>query len=197
MTAPASSTPPRLPVPGGWHVALTYDVSGQPAVVVLGYGGSGDATSVTNMTNLASTFHSNARALMATSCTLTAITAHAADGTGTSYALALPAANRTGMAAGNLITAYATVIRWGTTHGGRSGKGRTFVPGFVTGNVNADGRTLSSTAITAANTLGNAMAGSTPAAGFSVVSHRLGGVYPVTTYSVPSVVGVQRRRIRN
>lgn len=191
VTSPApTATPPRLPVAGAWHVALTYDVSGQPAVVVLG--SFGDATS--DQVAIANAFHTNARALMSTSTTLQSIVSHDASGSGNALQLPLPATNRTGTGAGNLITAYATLLRWGTSRGGRTGKGRTFVPGFVTGSLAADGRTLSSTALTAATTLGQAMA---DVAGFCVISHRAGTATPVDTYSVSSIVGVQRRRLRN
>jgi hypothetical protein len=189
----------RQPIPGALAVTLTYDVSGQPAQVVLGCAGvDGGFGTVEDAQALANLFHTNARALMATSCTLTAITARVAVPDGAVFGLALPATNLTGTAAGNLVTAYATLIRWNTAKGGRSGRGRTYVPGFTTGGMAADGRTLSSTNLTAANALGNAMVNATgPAGSLNVLSYTDGEASPVTSFSVSSIVGVQRRRIRN
>ena len=200
MTTPTTEERPApLPVPGALQVALTYDVSGQPATVVFGCGGPGivDATAST-ATALAHAAHTLMRPLMATSATLTQITAREAVPDGATYALALPASNRTGTAAGNLVTAYATLVRWGTTQGGRSGRGRTFVPAFTTGGINADGRTLSSTYLTAAAAFGAGMVANTAdVEAFSIVSKRKGDAYSVESYSVSSIVGVQRRRLRN
>lgn len=198
MTTPTPRV--RQPIPGALSVALTYDVAGQPAVVVLGVAGVDGAGfgTVEDAQAVSHLFHSSARSLMATNCLLTNISARQAVPDGQVYAVPLPASNLGGLASGNLITAYATLIRWHTARGGRSGKGRTFVPGFTTGNLGADGRTLSSAATTAANSLGNAMVNATGSAGaLSVLSYTDGVASQVTGFSVSPVVGVQRRRLRN
>lgn len=188
-----------MPVPGALQVALTYDVSGQPATVVLGCGGPANVTATPAIaTALAHRAHDLMRPLMATSATLTSITAREAVDDGPNFQLALPATNRTGTAAGNLVTAYATLLRWGTTQGGRSGRGRTFVPGFTTAGINADGRTLSSSFLTAAQAFGTGMTNNDAATEpFTVISKRRGAAYSVESFSVSSIVGVQRRRLRN
>lgn len=200
MTTPTAPAPRVfLPVPDAASVALTYDVSGQPATVVLGVGNApGGGPDFDSAANLALEAHTLMRPLMATSCTLRSIVARALDGSGDSRLVALPATNLTGTAAGNLVTAYATLVRWGTTGNGRSGRGRTFVPGFTTGGMNADGRTLSSTNINAANALVAGLIDDTGgSAGFAVISRTKGTYSPVISGSVASVVGIQRRRIRD
>jgi hypothetical protein len=197
MTTPVETRPPALPIPGAFAVALTYDVSGQPAVIVLGV--DDVATDPSQAATVATTFHNAARPLMATSCVLQDITIREAVPDGATIGAALPAVNaRSGIAAGNLITAYATLVRWNTGRGGRSGRGRTFIPGFTTGNLQADGRTLSSTALTAAQALVTTMTTPGPGMqGFAVLSRRLGEANVVVSGSVSQIVGVQRRRLRN
>lgn len=197
MTTPAPTRPPALPIPGAFAVALRYDVSGQPAVIVLGV--DDVATDADQAGVVATTFHNAARPLMATSCVLQDISVREAVPDGATVGIALPSsANRSGTAAGNLITAYATLVRWNTATGGRSGRGRTFVPGFTTGNLQADGRTLSQSAVTAAQALVNTMTTPGPAMqGFAVLSRRTGQASVVISGSVSQIVGVQRRRLRN
>ena len=198
MTSPAPRV--RLPIADALQVSLTYDVNGQPAVVVVGCAPPDDGGFVvpSDALALAQLLHTNMRPLMATSCTLVNITARETVADGQVFSLALPATNLTGTAAGNLITAYATLVRWKTARGGRSGQGRTYVPGFTTANVNADGRTLSSSALTAANALGTAMVGATgPSGTLAVLSFTDGVSSAVTGHSVSPIVGIQRRRLRN
>jgi hypothetical protein len=198
MTTPTPTERVFLPVPDAMSIALEYDVSGQPAVVVIGAGnapGSGPPFDIGQA--LAYEFHSLCRPLMATSCTLKSITARALDGTGDSVTYALPA-SLAGTAAGGLITAYATLVRWQTTGNGRSGRGRNYIPGFTISGMNADGRTLSSTYTTAANALVTAMTDDTGgSAPFAVISRTKGTYSPVISGSVSPVVGIQRRRLRD
>jgi hypothetical protein len=110
-------------------------------------------------------------------------------------------ASPAGGAAGTAgLLAGSTLIKWSTATGGRTGKGRTYLPGLGTGYVEANGRTytasFSGTAATAiAAYLGHASmtdGGIRPA----VLSFRRGAARRITSGGLAPVVGVQRRRMR-
>lgn len=115
----------------------------------------------------------------------------------------LPPSGTPGGSAGatRTVSAACTLIKWSTAHGGRSGKGRTFVPGLGANFVAAGGRTYGPTyngdvvAPAIAGYLGLALwagNGLKPA----VVSFRNGAAYPITSGSLAGTIGMQRRRMR-
>lgn len=97
------------------------------------------------------------------------------------------------------VASGCTLIKWGTGTGGRSGKGRTYLPGLSTGAINTDGRTYSTTHQTAT---GTAIAAYLGASAFSsavkpaVLSFTKGEAYTITSGAISPIVGLQRRRMR-
>lgn len=198
MTTPTPAPRVTLPVPDACTVALQYDVAGQPAYVILGCGntpGAGPPFDVAQA--LAHEFHTQAKTLMSASTTLRSIVARALDGSGNSQAFALPT-GLTGTAAGTLITAYATLLRWQTSGNGRSGRGRTYVPGFTSELLESNGRAMSPVGLTRAQAVVTALTddagGSAP---FAVISRTKGTYSPVLSGTVSPIVGIQRRRLRD
>lgn len=97
------------------------------------------------------------------------------------------------------LASGSTLIKWGTAEGGRSGKGRTFIPGLPISSVAAGGRTYSSAHQTAIATavssyLGAALwtGGLSPA----VLSFTKGQAHVITSGAASPIVGLQRRRMR-
>lgn len=110
---------------------------------------------------------------------------------------ATAAGSQTGVVA---IAGACTLIRWTTTRGGRSGKGRTFLPGLIGGSVSAGGRTYTTAHQTAVNTAVSAYLTSghwtTHGIEPAILSFTKGVASTVTSGALASVVGIQRRRMR-
>jgi hypothetical protein len=98
------------------------------------------------------------------------------------------------------VAAASFLLKWNTATGGRSGRGRTFLPGLPAPFVTADGRQYTADARTSAQTVINAYiaAGLWEGQGLqpAVLSFRRGAAYPILSGSPSAIVGVQRRRMR-
>jgi hypothetical protein len=117
------------------------------------------------------------------------------------YEVGAPATNFNGGAGGDVtIRAASILIRWSTAQGGRSGKGRTFLPGLPRLNTSGDGRTYTPQMTGVVNGAISAYLASTTMSqqGLqpAVLSFRKGAAYPITGGALASVIGVQRRRMR-
>lgn len=64
-----------------------------------------------------------------------------------------PASAAGGIAAAGTVAAACTLVKWSSLRGGRSGKGRTYVPGLHATGVEASGRTLPPGAVSAAQSI--------------------------------------------
>jgi hypothetical protein len=107
---------------------------------------------------------------------------------------------KVGAIAGSLSTnAACALVKWNGGSRSRSTRGRMFFGPLGETNINADGRTLSPAYITALTTAFTNFMSSLSGAGFNlcVISPTLSSATNVTTFSVESVIGTQRRRIRS
>lgn len=117
---------------------------------------------------------------------------------GAVFEVPAPTTNATaGVADESVIAAAGTLIKWSTATGGRSGKGRTFLPSLPRAQVTASRRgytpAYQTQVGTAAASYISAPAGAPIPA---VLSFTKGAAYPITAGSLAPVVGIQRRRMR-
>lgn len=202
MTSP-TPLQPRLYVPNGKQLTVKLNDGGQPAAVVLGgVSGSPGATSVALANAWLQVFASQFMPLIANGINITgAVLRDVSAADGLVAEVGAPTANASGTrGAGRALAAASVLIKWSTARGGRSGKGRTFLPAVQSLDVNADGRTYNAafattvqTAIT--NYLTSASlqtAGLQPA----VLSFTKGTAAVITGGALAGTVGVQRRRMR-
>lgn len=198
MTTPTGT---RQPIPGGYQMTLHLLQGSQRAAVVLGAGGAGgpfmvqsDAQSWLNGTWAAF------RPYVVNTVSCVGATVRAAVPDGTVWEFGAPATPTGGNTQGQALAAASWLIKWSTATGGRSGKGRTFLPGLPASQVAADGRTYVADAPTNAAAMITAYLTQPlfQGAGIkaSVLSFRRGQGYTITAGSLAPVVGIQRRRMR-
>lgn len=201
MTSP---TPPRLPIPAGRQLTLRLVQGGQEAAVVLGFVGAGEVDAENRAAALRDIAWLAFRPLMAGDVSIVgAVLRDVSQADGKSVEVGAPsttATNSGGAGGSSLVAAACYLLRWSTATGGRTGKGRTYLPGVVSTAVNAGGRTYTAgyqgtaaTAITQylAPAQYNAVA-TVPA----VLSFTRGAARPITGGALAPVVGIQRRRMR-
>jgi hypothetical protein len=198
MTTP---TPLARPVDGR-QMTLLLDDRGQPSAVVLG---ALAEPSVNLVTTQAEAWIEAAweafRPLVVGTVTCTgAIVRDVSIVDGRVIELGAPA-NPTGSGgAASSVASAATLIKWSTGGGGRSGKGRSFIPGLSQSQVGADGRSYqagyAATVQQAVSAyLGNPGLGSQgllPA----VLSFSKGQAQVILSGGLSGTIGVQRRRMR-
>ena len=98
------------------------------------------------------------------------------------------------------VASASTLVKWQSTVGGRSGKGRTYIPGLAAANVTATGRTLPAAEVTRVQTALNTYLAFGHGAAYNldpcVLSFTNGSAALITSGAVQSVIGTQRRRMR-
>lgn len=201
MTQP---TPARLPIPNGRQLTLRLTQAGQEAAIVLGFIDDGAATTASQAADVQNAAWNAFKPLIYSDVTLVGsvwrdVSEAEAD------AIEVPPPSGTGAANGAAggtasVAAASTLIRWATGGGGRSGRGRTYLPGLATVSVAAGGREYTTsyrTTVTSQITayLANSTwttVGVRPA----VLSFTKGAAREIVTGSLSPIVGVQRRRMR-
>lgn len=198
MTTPA----PRIYPPGGMQLTLRLLQEGQEAACVLGAGGGGPALLSQSIADAWRDIAWNSfRPLISSSVTCVgAVLRDVSQAEGLVVESGPPSTIAGGVATTQTLAAASTLIRWTTTTGGRSGKGRTFLPGLTSGVIGPGGRTYTSAHQTAVNTAINAYLSAglwTANEPFpAVLSFTKGYASEITSGALASVVGLQRRRMR-
>jgi hypothetical protein len=183
-------------------MTLRLQHSGQTAAIVLGLAAGGTGTFLTRAEAEAwrNTAWAAFRNLTLSSVSCTGATVRAVDGSEKVWELGAPPSPAGATAGVETIAAGCWLLKWSTNTGGRSGKGRTFLPGLPQSQVNPDGRTYATTATTHATTAINAYLGGQPFTSQghlpAVLSFRDGVAYPITGGALAAVIGLQRRRMR-
>lgn len=106
----------------------------------------------------------------------------------------------TGGGAGSISTnAACALIKWNGGQRSRSSRGRLYYGPQSEANINPDGRTLATGAVTSFNTFFTNFRNSLNASGYPLVvlSRVLSEAFPVTQSACESVIATQRRRIRS
>lgn len=198
MSTPA---PPRLPIPQGYSLTLNMTQGGQPCVVVLGGKGLGSWDGVTGVAVWRDAAWNAFRNLAGSALQCTgAVLRDLQVASGPVFEAGPPTATGGTIAGDKAILAASSLIKWSTAQGGRSGKGRTYFPGLMSGMVDSTGARITTahgtaigTAVTSYLTSSTlAAAGLQPA----VLSFTKGAAYQIVSGAGASVVGVQRRRMR-
>jgi hypothetical protein len=106
-----------------------------------------------------------------------------------------------GQTPGSLALAGAAVlVKWQTGTGGRTGRGRTFLPGVSEAQINTDGKTLTTQARTDWQAAATQYLGLMNAAGSpilaAVISRKDQVARPILASSLGGIVAFQRRRMR-
>lgn len=198
MTSP---TPPRLPIPGGRQLTIKLSTAGQTAAVVLGAQGAGGWSDANATRVWLNAFWSRFRFVCLTNVTcLGAIGRDVSGPDAPVYEVGAPTDQNGAYAGGQSVLAASTLIKWNTATGGRTGKGRTYIPGFSTAFLTADGRgyTAAYGATVQSHIDGYLADAALAAEGLdpAVLSFTRGAARPITSGSLASVVGIQRRRMR-
>lgn len=202
MTTATTTSPPRLPIPNALQLTMNLTHSGQAAAIVLGArvpsGSVGFTQSAVEAWRDAT--WSAFRALMHYDVVCTGAVARATVVDGVIFELGPPPTNNGAMTGGRTPAASCTLLRWRTAQGGRSGRGRTFLPGLPMEQVDTTGRGYVTAHANQAAASISAYLGSTVFTSDSlkpaVLSFRKGAAYDITTGAIASIVGIQRRRMR-
>lgn len=192
------------PVTNGSQITVRYTLAGQECVNVLGLYDRNVASATTQ-----------AEAQAVLQAWWSAVRTHVsqelvcvggefrdlAEVPGQTFELSAPTGGGGSVTGGVALTAAAFRIKWGTSFPGRSGRGVTYLPGVAEGSTNVDGRTLMTTAQSALlssiqTTYLTALTGGSGPLVPAVISHKVGNARQITSASVLSVIGVQRRRMR-
>lgn len=198
MTSPTTS--PRV-IPQGFQLTLKLTHGGQPAAIVLGATGPGSWTDTQGVEAWRDAAWTALRQIAHTS-----VVCIGATGRSLSTADALPyevgaPANQAGFQGGTpTVAAACSLLKWTTSTGGRSGRGRTFVPGLCQEYVVSPGRAYLPAYITtmqgAVNNYLSAMAANGAGLSPAVLSFRRQQAFVITGGSPASIIGMQRRRMR-
>lgn len=201
MTTPAPTTPPRLYPANAYQLTLNLTHEGQAAVVVLGAKTNGTFLVESDLQQWKNHAWDTFKGLVSSDVSCTgAIGRSVSSAGGTVWELGPPTTPAgQGDSASNAVAAAAVLIKWSTATGGRSGKGRTFLPGLAQINVQSDGRSYTTAFQTLAN---NKAAAYINGAVFSasikpaVLSFTKGEAYQITSGALSPRIGLQRRRMR-
>lgn len=172
----------------------------QVAAIVLGVKSSTGVLTATDAAALRDAAWAAFRPLIASSTTCTGATLRATSAaSGGVVEVGAPPTPGGGDTGNTGVASGCTLIKWATDTGGRSGKGRTYLPGLTQGAVGTDGRTYTAAHITKVQT---AIAAYTGASVFAsalkpaVLSFTKGTAAVITSGAPSAIVGLQRRRMR-
>jgi hypothetical protein len=196
-------TTPTPVISNGVTLTVSYSVAGQVAQNVLGgyVTDVGTGLSTTEAARWRDAWWNAVRSLLPGAVTCTgAILRDRREVDAQVYEVGAPA-TPAGTDSGSLsVAAAGGLIVWRTAFGGRSGRGRTFLPGIGEADVDTNGRTIASAYATRMQTAIDAYLGSMePADGNvvpAVISERVGNARQITSGSPASILGMQRRRMR-
>lgn len=197
MTVP---TPP-VNIPGAYTLSVNYDHGGQPSVSVLGLKAVG-AAFLTRSDGIAAlnAWWTAMRGLSSSTVTVTGAQFRSLITNGTVEELPPPATPGGGVGFANPLPSYAYLLKWSTLLGGRSGRGRTFLPGVVASFLSPDGRQLRSDAVAPASAACAAYLASGAFAGGAmrpaIISRRRNLSTAITGGVCSPFPGTQRRRLR-
>lgn len=182
----------------GVQLTVKFVYQGQDGVIVLGGTTLSTITSAQGAAWLNQAWDSF-RPLIAGACSATGGTYRDVSSAGGQvFDLGAPT-NPTGLGGvGGPILAASTLIKWSAASGGRSGKGRTFLPALPSSAVASNSRTYDPSHVTKVNTavsayLNPAGSGNVTRA---VLSFTDGVARPITNGAAASVIGIQRGRMR-
>jgi hypothetical protein len=198
MTTPVSKT---LPIVNGYQMTLRLAQDGQAAAIVLGCKGVGGTFMVESDAVLwRDSAWAAFRPLMVATVTPQNTTVRSCTKDGIVWELGAPSTGTAAATGSTTLAAACTLIKWSTTQGGRSGKGRTFLPGLPATAMAAGGRSYTAAWSTAVATAVSNYLASAPftAPGLkpAVLSFTRGEAYVIQSGGLAGVVGVQRRRMR-
>lgn len=198
MTSPS---PAPLLIPDAMQMTVNLVSAGQPAAVVMGIKGPVSSLTPTFAAAARDAWWAAFRPLMASSVSITGVTLrYCGDKTYAPVETGAPSTTAGGAAAASGLQAACTLIKWSTSRGGRSGKGRTFLPGLMASAVGTDGRTYIGTyPATVQNAINAYLQSSAFTAGVgipAILSFTLGEAFSIQSGALAPIVGVQRRRMR-
>ncbi len=192
-----------IPVANGCQLAVRYNIQGQPAVTVLGgYWTVPPAVTIAEGQRWLNAWWDAVRPSItdAVSC-MGAEFRDLSNVPGAAVEIPAPPLPKGGIVASLSLSAASYIVKWQTATPGRSGRGRTFVPGVTENNIEPDGRSIVAAAVGVLQ--GNVEAKYrnvlVPAAGNvvpGVISRKQAFCRQVNGQSVGAVVGIQRRRMR-
>lgn len=191
---------PVANVPDGYRLTVRYNQSGQEAVSVLGFEAQTGVFLVQSDGQAAlNAFWAAFRPVVAGDVSVTGAEWRYLSPSASPVELAAPPSPTGGSSSTTSFAALATLIKWKSNGPGRSGRGKTFLPGVGNVNVASNGRTYSSAHATAvATAITNYLGASAFATAMkpAVISLKNQQAYDITSGSLATVVAIQRRRQR-
>jgi hypothetical protein len=177
--------------------------NGQDTAVVLGAigGALGTLSSATGQAWL-NHFWSTFRASMTSTVTCTGgVYRDVSQADGVTFDLAAPPSPAGGNVGAQAVAAASMLIRWRTESGGRSARGRTYLPGVPANIVDLDYRSIKAADLVPLQTAADAYTAGFSSGGIAdlepaILSFTKGAAYAVVRGNPVSVLGIQRRRMR-
>lgn len=200
-TVTTPSPTPRLPIANGYQLTLNLSDGGQPAALVLGARGPVGGINATVAAAWRDAAWNEFRKMAASDVVLVGATVRDVDGS-PAPPIEVGAGTTPGgtLAGTRTLAAACTLVKWQTALGGRSGRGRTFIPGLTGANVSSNGRTYAATYsdFCQANINNYRTSAALASAGIvpCILSFRRGEATPIESGALAVIVGVQRRRMR-
>lgn len=197
------TTPAPLNIPGAALITVRMTESGQEALCGIGIR-TEDLTDLAleDAQDVLAAWWAAFRLAIAADVTCTGGTVRYARVDSPVLELAAPASPTGASAAGaTSLAPYCALVKWTTTAGGRSGKGRTYLPGVPIAAVGVGGRSFAGGYVTAVETAIGAYLGAAivaPAGNITpaVLSRTKNVANPILTGALAGIPGIQRRRMR-
>lgn len=197
MTAPQ----PPVNIPGAYTLTVNYNQQGQEAVSVIGLKSStnGFLTRADGIIALQA-WMDNIRNLLSNQYTVTGGVMRSLIPLPIVEELPAPNSNTGTSTQPNPQPALSYLVKWNTARGGRSGKGRTFIPGVPPLNLGPDGRTLIASVPPLVTDQMTALLQTAAFGGsgmqLAVISRKFSVASAITSGTCSTFPGVQRRRLR-
>jgi hypothetical protein len=196
MTSPNG----RLPIANAYQMSIRYSHSGQESVNVIGYmHDEGGVVPQAGHQAVIDTWWSALRPVLHDELTILGGTWRQTVTDGVTGEVTAPVSPNGGLNGGVALPAYSFLINLATTQGGRSGRGRVYLPGVASVDVAPGGRAFLAAKRTAVNealaTLKTNM-DSLVGVEWSVLSFTKGQAYEVSAATLAGIPGIQRRRMR-
>jgi hypothetical protein len=196
------TTPLPFEIPGAYFLTVNTTQAGQPAQNVLGFAVN-DLTfpTVEQFVQLLDAYWGVFRTVTAADTSCTGGTVRQAKTEGVVWELSAPANPAGSSTAGTTsVAAYCAMVKWSTATGGRSGKGRTYLPGVPKDAIAVGGRsftpTYASAVATAITNYRTHAQWATMDCHPAVLSRVDQAEYPITAGALAAIPGIQRRRMR-
>lgn len=199
-TTQQENTMPTLIIPNAFQVSIEMEASSQPVVNVVGVTSS-SGTAAGAAAAVKSAWEGTGKPLQQLAAAVQVRNYRAVDLGDAFGDIADLASTAVGgnVATGGLATmASSALVNWNGSSRSRSTRGRMYYGPLLDAQINTDGRTVASNAVTALNSAFATFISTLASAGYplAVLSRKNSVAYPVSSAAVSAIIATQRRRLR-